>query len=176
MVAPINPKAALYFGGRRGGRLTEVEMSLTSLVDRAPTFMAPREPAYSTTHEYSTVEGARGTEEADRGEPPVDAANSEPEPDGIGRARTERSPRTSAIDALRTSARALALRLTADGRDAGDDEEGGVDDGTPRRRAEASGLEISSSSAAARLASRIAIARARADMRWPRRADEEKPK
>ena len=55
MVAPINPKAALYFGGRRGGRLTEVEMSLTSLVDRAPTFMAPREPAYSTTHEYSTV-------------------------------------------------------------------------------------------------------------------------
>ena len=47
MVAPINPKAALYFVGRRGGRLTEVEMSLTSLVDRAPTFMAPREPAYS---------------------------------------------------------------------------------------------------------------------------------
>ena len=44
MVAPINPKAALYFGGRRGGRLTEVEMSLTSLVDRAPTFMAaPRD-------------------------------------------------------------------------------------------------------------------------------------
>ena len=181
MVAPINPKAALYFGGRRGGRLTEVEMSLTSLVDRAPTFMAPREPAYSTTHEYSTVlyctvEGARGTEEADRGEPPVDAANSEPEPDGVGRARTERSPRTSAIDALRTSARALALRLTADGRDAGDDEEGGVDDGTPRRSAEASGLEISSSSAAARLASRIAIARARADMRWLQRADKEKPK
>ena len=35
MAAPINPKAALYFGGRRGGRLTEVEMSLTSLVDRA---------------------------------------------------------------------------------------------------------------------------------------------
>ena len=59
MVAPINPKAALYFGGRRGGRLTEVEMSLTSLVDRAPTFMAPRDCVHvphTSTVQYCTVQ------------------------------------------------------------------------------------------------------------------------
>ena len=124
----------------------------------------------------ANAEGARGAEGADRGVPVAHAANSEPDPGGVDRARTERPPRTSSIDALRASARACALRLIADGRDAGDEEEERADDGKSRRSSEASGLEISSSSAAARLASRIAIARARADMRWLQRADKEKPK
>ena len=136
---------------------------------------------------FSPGTQAREGHEDPRTEPhaPVHAAPENPTPitledmsdqGGVGSVSKAEATLTHPSARDSTSARALALRLTADGRDAGDDEEGGVDDGTPRRSAEGSGLEISSSSAAARLASRIAIARARADMRWLQRADKEKPK